>query len=132
MSILPDEVTNTPEERDHQKNGADSGENHCIDEHGCLLLCLSVWDGFTLSAPAPAPLIWINARHPLARRLPGKLIQVNETTPTQRASAPCRGPAPRSSTSLLALAQKLIECLINNFPGPSSHAPPTHSRSSQR
>ena len=34
VRILPDEVTNAPEERDHQKNGADSRENHCIDEHG--------------------------------------------------------------------------------------------------
>ena len=34
VRILPDEVTNPPEERDHQKYGADSGENHCIDEHG--------------------------------------------------------------------------------------------------
>ncbi|VXC52872.1 hypothetical protein PSEUDO8Z_120134 [Pseudomonas sp. 8Z] len=62
VRILPDEITNTPEEREHQKNGADSGENHCIDEHGCLLLCLSVWGGFTLSAAARRELIWINAR----------------------------------------------------------------------
>ena len=60
VCILPDEVTNTPEERDHQKNGADSGENHCIDEHGCLLLCLSVWDGLTLSALAMGKLTWVN------------------------------------------------------------------------
>ena len=79
VSILPDEVTNTPEERDHQKNGADSGENYCIDEHGCLLLRLSVWDGFTLSALAAGKLTWINGWRAGATRPGGILTQVKKS-----------------------------------------------------
>jgi len=38
VRILPDEITDTGEEGDHQTDGADTGENYDIDKHGCLLL----------------------------------------------------------------------------------------------
>src|SRR5690606_29290954 len=78
VSILPDEVTNTPEERDHQKNGADSGEYHCIDEHGCLLLRLPVWDGFKLSVLTGEKLTWINGWQAGATGSGGILTQVKK------------------------------------------------------
>lgn len=37
VRILPDEITDTGEEGDHQADGADTGENYDIDKHGCLL-----------------------------------------------------------------------------------------------
>jgi hypothetical protein len=37
VRILPDEITDTGEEGDHQTDGADTGENYDIDKHGCLL-----------------------------------------------------------------------------------------------
>ena len=38
VRILPDEITDTSEEGDHQADSADTGENYDIDKHGCLLL----------------------------------------------------------------------------------------------
>src|SRR5690606_24433294 len=76
VRILPDEVTNAAKEGDHQKNRADSGEYHCIDEHGCLLLRLPVWDGFTLTATARDKLIWINPARLQGARAGAILTQV--------------------------------------------------------
>ena len=37
VRILPDEITDTDEEGDHQADGADPGENYDIDKHAGLL-----------------------------------------------------------------------------------------------
>jgi hypothetical protein len=37
VRILPDEITETDEESDHQNECADTSENYDINIHGCLL-----------------------------------------------------------------------------------------------
>jgi hypothetical protein len=66
MRVLPDEITNTGKESDHQSDCADTCKNYDIDKHGASYVSLCGY-GSTLSGDTDPLLTQINNRQALNR-----------------------------------------------------------------
>ncbi|MNE49674.1 hypothetical protein D3C80_1442110 [compost metagenome] len=63
VRVLPDEITNPSEEKDHQTNCHNTCEYHFVDEHVLALFCYCcLEDGLRLPSAGRALLICINLR----------------------------------------------------------------------